>query len=36
MFESKDYVAGGIYVILSCGCCILGILCGRKLADMTI
>ena len=33
LFEKKQYAAGGIYVILSCGCCILGILCGKKLAS---
>ena len=24
--------AGGIYVILSCGCCIFRVICGKKLA----
>ena len=32
LFDNKHYAAGGIYVILSCGCCIFGILCGKKLA----
>lgn len=32
LFDSKQYTAGGIYVILSCVCCILGILCGKKIA----
>ena len=32
LFESKQYVSGGLYVGLSCVCCILGILCGKKLA----
>jgi len=34
LFENKQYATGGIYVILSCGCCILGIFCGKKLATM--
>ena len=34
LFYNKQYTSGGIYVILSCGCCILGILCGKKLATM--
>jgi len=34
LFENKQYAAGGIYVVLSCGFCILGVLCGRKLAAM--
>lgn len=33
LFENKQCVTGGIYVILSCGCCILGILCGKKIAS---
>ncbi len=33
LFENKQYTAGGIYVLLSCGFCILGILCGKKLAS---
>ena len=33
LFENKQYAAGGMYVILSCSCCILGILCGKKLAS---
>ncbi len=28
------YAVGSIYVILSCGCCILGILCGKKIASV--
>ena len=32
LFENKHYAAGGIYVVLSCSFCILGILCGKKLA----
>ncbi len=34
LFEKKQYAAGGIYVVLSCGCCILGILLGKKIASM--
>lgn len=34
LFDSKQYAAGGIYVILSCACCIVGILCGKKLASV--
>ena len=34
LFDSKQYAAGGIYVILSCACCIVGILCGQKLASV--
>ena len=34
LFENKQYISGGIYVILSCVCCILGILCGKKLASL--
>ena len=32
LFEKKSYLAGGAYVILSVTFCILGVLCGRKLA----
>lgn len=32
LFEKKSYLAGGSYVLLSVAFCILGILCGRKLA----
>lgn len=34
LFDNKQYAVGGIYVILSCSFCILGILCGKKLATM--
>lgn len=34
LFENKQYAAGGMYVILSCSCCILGVLFGRKLASL--
>lgn len=35
LLESKSYVAGGSYMLLSVVCCVFGILCGRKLAMMT-
>jgi CrcB protein len=34
LFENKQYMNGGLYVVLSCCCCIFGILCGKKLAAM--
>lgn len=34
LFDNKQYVVGSIYVILSCGCCIIGILCGKKIASV--
>ncbi len=34
LFENKQYTAGSVYVILSVGCCIFGILCGKKLAGL--
>lgn len=34
LLENKQYAAGGAYVLLSCVCCIVGILCGRKLAAL--
>ena len=34
LFDNKQYAAGSIYVILSCGCCIIGILCGKKIASV--
>ena len=36
MLDNKQYLAGSLYIILSCGCCILGILCGKKLATLMI
>ncbi len=33
LFDNKQYVTGVIYVILSCSCCIFGILCGKRLAS---
>ena len=32
LFEDKLYIQGGLYVVLSVICCILGVFCGRKLA----
>lgn len=32
LFEDKLYIQGGLYVALSVICCILGVLCGKKLA----
>lgn len=32
LLESKSYVAGGIYIVLSVIFCVFGVLCGRKLA----
>ncbi|MCR4865879.1 MAG: fluoride efflux transporter CrcB [Lachnospiraceae bacterium] len=34
LFGNKQYLAGGIYVLLSCTCCICGIICGKKLASV--
>ena len=34
LFENKVYVAGGIYVGLSVVCCLVGMMCGRKLAEL--
>lgn len=36
MLDNKQYLAGSLYIILSCGCCILGILCGKKLATLMV
>lgn len=32
LFDNGKYVIGGLYVLLSCCGCILGVLCGRKLS----
>ena len=32
LFENKAYMQGGIYVILSVLCCLIGIWCGRRLS----
>ncbi|SFV03520.1 fluoride efflux transporter CrcB [Butyrivibrio sp. INlla21] len=34
LFEDKQYTAGGLYVMLSCCCCIFGIFCGKKLSTI--
>ena len=34
MFENKQYMGGGIYVVLSCVFCILGIICGKKISTL--
>ena len=34
IFENKQYATGGLYVTLSCVCCIICILCGKKLASI--
>ena len=36
LFENKQYTVGAIYVILSFGCCVVGVLCGKKLASLLI
>jgi CrcB protein len=35
LFERKSYFAGGSYIVLSVVFCIIGVLCGRKLAMLT-
>ena len=32
LFEKEAYFAGGLYVVLSVVCCLVGVFCGRKLA----
>ncbi|MDE6566843.1 MAG: fluoride efflux transporter CrcB [Lachnospiraceae bacterium] len=32
LMEDHLYIQGGLYVVLSVLCCILGVLCGKKLA----
>ena len=32
LIEDKLYMQGGLYVVLSVVCCILGVLCGKRLA----
>ncbi|XME04532.1 fluoride efflux transporter CrcB (plasmid) [Lachnospiraceae bacterium C1.1] len=34
LLENKHYAVGGLYIFLSCLCCILGVLCGRKIAEI--
>ncbi len=33
LIENRQYISGGIYAILSLICCIIGVVCGRKIAD---
>ena len=35
LLERKSYIAGGSYIVLSVTFCVLGVLCGRKLAMVT-
>lgn len=32
LMEDRLYIQGGLYVVLSVVCCILGVLCGKRLA----
>ncbi len=34
LLENKQYAQGTAYIILSCVLCIIGVLCGRKLAAL--
>lgn len=34
LFEKKQYGVGGVYVALSFACCIVGVICGKKLATI--
>ena len=34
LFEGKQYAMGNVYVALSCLGCILGVMCGKKLAGV--
>lgn len=34
LIDSKQYLSGSIYIILSCGFCILGIVIGKKLSSL--
>ena len=34
LFDDNQYTAGGVYVLLSCCSCILGVLCGKKLSAL--
>ncbi len=34
LIESKSYFSAGLYILLSVLCCVIGILCGRKLAEL--
>ena len=32
LLDNKQYILGGLYIVLSVVCCIFGILCGKRLA----
>ena len=32
LLDNKQYTLGGLYIVLSVTCCMLGILCGKRLA----
>lgn len=34
LLENKSYVLSGLYILLSVACCIVGIICGKKLAAL--
>ena len=34
LLDNKQYTLGGLYIVLSVTCCIIGILCGKKLATV--
>lgn len=34
LLDNKQYTSGGLYIVLSVTCCILGILCGKRLASV--
>nr|MCR5784201.1 fluoride efflux transporter CrcB [Eubacterium sp.] len=36
LLDNKQYVEGGLYVVLSCAFCILGVVCGKRLAKVLI
>lgn len=33
--ENKSYLTGGLYIVLSVICCVIGIFCGKKIAMLT-
>lgn len=34
LIENRSYVSAGVYILLSVVCCIFGMICGRKLAEL--
>lgn len=34
LFGERQYMLGGLYVVLSCAGCILGVLCGEKISGI--